>query len=81
MKYVVIYETKKEYLNYILENEKMHDDIYLIIKNDKVNYTKNNNSIFFDLENINNHTWLKIKEYVDNFFHKNNLEKKSNNTI
>jgi hypothetical protein len=81
MNYENIYEIKKKYLDIISNLENTHQNIYFIITNDDIKFTKNCKKVHFDLENIPNHTWLKIKEYVDNCISKNDLEKKTNYSI
>jgi len=81
MDYENLYDIKKKYLEIISNLKNYHQNIYYIIENDKINFTKNQEKVHFDLETIPNHTWLKIKEYVDNSISKNDLEKKTNYSI
>lgn len=81
MNYEKIYEVKKKYLEIISNLHNIHQYIYYIIENDKIKFTKTQNKVHFDIETIPNHTWLKIKDYVDNYVSKNDLEKKTNYSI
>lgn len=81
MNYVTIYDIKKKYLDIISNLQDTHDNIYYIIKNDSIKFTRTHKKIHFDLENIPNHTWLKIKDYIDLYISKNDLEKKTNYSI
>lgn len=68
-----IYELKKKYL-YIIQSEKnIHNQIYSIVLSDNIQHTKDGQKIHIDLERIKNHTWCKIKEYVDVYLKKKNM--------
>ena len=81
MNYENIYDVKKRYLEIISKLKNIHQNIYYIIKHDQILFTKNQGKVYFDLENVPNHTWLKIKENVDKYIFNQNLEKKTNYSI
>ena len=41
------------------------EEVYRILRRGKDSYTENSNGIFFDLANINEDTFLKIREYIE----------------
>lgn len=67
MEYSILYNLKKKYIDMIekLDKEKQNK-VYDILLQDNINMTYDNKLVYIDLERIYNHTWCKIKEYVDN---------------
>jgi len=65
------HEDKKDILKRItnIKNKKCYIKIFKLIHNDKLSYTKNENGIFFNLNNLSNeklHQINKIVQYYEN---------------
>ena len=57
----LMYEIKK------INNKKLYDDIYEIVKNSKIEYTKNNYGVIFDFNKLPNSNIHDIVNLVNNY--------------
>jgi len=68
------HEEKKDLVRKIekLTLKSQYKQIFKILKSANIKVTQNNNGVFFNLNEINNETLLKINEYLDSILNKQN---------
>ena len=77
-----LYEKRKFFFEEVkhLDKEEYHE-IFRIIKKHSVEYTENNNGVFFDLNRINDETFQKLDEFMNYCKTQRSNEKQRNEEI